>query len=47
VEFEGGLPRDDGLDEQDEGVDGIAEAVEDEELEVVGREAQRIDGVVD
>jgi hypothetical protein len=31
VEFERGLPGDDGLDEQDERVDGVAEAVEDED----------------
>lgn len=32
LEFEGGLAGDDGLEEQDERVDGVAEAVEDEEL---------------
>jgi hypothetical protein len=42
LEFERGLRGDDGLDEQDERVDGVTEAVEDEEFPVVWREADFI-----
>jgi hypothetical protein len=37
--FEGGLRGDNGLDEQDKGVDCVAETVEDEEFPLVGCEA--------
>lgn len=46
-EFEGGLPCDDGLDEEDERVYCVAEAVEDEEFPLVDGEADFVDGVVD
>lgn len=47
LELVGGLGGDDGLDEQDERVDGVAEAVEEEELHLVAGEADFVDGVVD
>ena len=45
AEFERGLAGDDGLDEQDERVDGVAEAVEDEDCGwVLGRGLRGVDG---
>ena len=47
IELGGGVGGDDGLDEQDEGVHGVPEAVEQEQLPLVAREADLVDGVVD
>ncbi len=47
VEFVCGIARDDGLDKQHKTVHGVAEAVEHEELPLVARHADLVDGVVD
>lgn len=47
AELDRGLACDDGLDEQDEAVDGVAEAVEHEEFPVVRGEADFVCGLIE